>query len=373
MLQCVDVIRQLEAIAPLYLAEAWDNSGWQIGNPDSTVKGILVCLEVSTEVLAEANRLNCNLIISHHPLIFTKLSSVNARQPNGKLLLTSAKADINIYSAHTNLDVAWGGISDYLAELLQLKNIGLLQQTKSREYYKLCVFTPVDYADAVRNAICTAGAGSFKNYTDCTFSALGEGAFRPGLMASPHIGKIGDVTKVQEEKIESILPADKLTDVLAALRRAHPYEEIAFDVLPLVNEFQPMGIGRIGERELVRIGDIVDELAGALDLQSLTLYGKREQKVKKIAVCGGSGGDFIPSAINQRVDLYICGDIKYHQAREAATAGMSVIDIGHFESEVAYMPKLATHLRESLSDNDIPVYVAEEKQLDKHIFTFPRM
>jgi dinuclear metal center YbgI/SA1388 family protein len=366
---CANIIKGLENLFPRELSENWDNSGWQVVEPDIEVTGILVCLDPTMEVVNEAVELNCNLILSHHPLLFRQIKSVNTSTPEGAIVMALAQKQICLYSAHTNLDIAPGGINDYLAELLKLNNVEILKKTSEVRYHKISIFTPRGYEAQVRTAICNAGAGEYNDYSNCTFSARGMGTFMPSANATPFIGAINVLEEVEEIKIESIVPEDKIPDVLSALRLAHPYEEIAYDLIPLENNFAVRGIGRIGNisqsKESV---DFVEYVMNLFNLKSVTVYGDYTKPIQKIALCSGSGGDLVDEAIKASADLYISGDIKYHQALDAQTGGMAVFDVGHYESEQIFMAKFAQIVLSLLTEQGIPVLVSKKPSLLKSVF-----
>ncbi len=368
MKTCANIINKLECQYPRELSEDWDNSGWQVVDPDIEVTGILVCLDPTIDVVREAEELQCNLIISHHPLLFKKLKSVNTMTPEGKIIIELAQKKIFLYSAHTNLDIASGGINDYLAGLLKLSDVRVLKKTAATRYLKLCVFTPCGYEAQVRSAICQAGAGEYNDYSNCTFSAQGYGTFMPKNEAQPFIGKINILEEVDEIKIESIVPENKVNDVLSALRLAHPYEEIAYDLFSLENDFTVHGIGRIGEiDEAVEAEDYAKIVMDLFELESLTIYGTKTKLIQKIALCSGSGGDLIDTAVGSAADLYITGDIKYHQALEAQNMGMVVFDVGHYESEHIFMERFSEIVAGLIVDPSIPVFASTRLSLLKNV------
>jgi dinuclear metal center YbgI/SA1388 family protein len=232
--KCSDIFRLIEEMAPLNLAESWDNSGLQVGDPRVEVEKVLLTLDVDIRVAREAKTRGCRLIVSHHPLLFKPAGSIRFDRPAGELIAYLVKNDLQVYAAHTNLDNAAGGVSKALAEELGLKKQAVLNQSGRERLLKLAVFVPLEHCEAVRNAMSEAGAGWIGNYSHCTFLTRGTGTFKPLQGTNPYIGKTGVVEHVDEIKIETVVPASRLEPVLQAMLEAHPYEEVAYDLYGLV-------------------------------------------------------------------------------------------------------------------------------------------
>lgn len=332
--KCCDIIDIMENIAPSYLAESWDNVGLLVGDKDSLVSKIMICLELNSIIIDEAIEKGIDMIITHHPLIFKPLKKFVVSDPIANIISKLIKNDINLYSAHTNLDIAIGGTSDYMAELLNLKDLSPLNITHNKKYCKLVVFVPEDNIEDVREAISQAGAGNIGNYSHCTYQTKGTGTFKPLKGAKPHIGNLDELEKVSEYRLETIVSMDKLNNVVNYMLKAHPYEEVAYDIIPLENKIESLGVGRIGYLDdVMELKELALKLKNILSADRVKLIGDESMNVEKIAICTGSGSEYIIDAYKNRCDCYITGDIKYHDAQLAKELGISIIDAGHYETE----------------------------------------
>lgn len=356
--KCSEVMKILEEIAPVSLAENWDNVGLQIGDKDKLIEKMMVCLELNNKIADEAIEKGIDMIITHHPLIFKPLKKLIATDPIVRVINKLIKNDINLYCAHTNLDIAIGGTSDYLASLLNLNDIKPLSITENKKYYKLVVFVPENSIDSVREAISLAGAGHIGNYSHCTFQSKGVGTFKPLQEADPYIGEIDKLETVNEYKLETIVPANKLRSVLDAMLKTHPYEETAYDVIPLENNIEVLGIGRIGYLpSQKKLKDFALEVKGVLNADSVKLIGNERQIVKKIGICTGSGSEYIKTAYKNGCDCYITGDIKYHDAQLASDLGLCIIDAGHYETENIICIPLQNRLLKEFEEKNFTIEV----------------
>ena len=326
------ITKELESIAPLQLQESYDNSGLLIGRPDSVITGVIITLDVTEEILKEAISKKCNLIIAHHPLIFKGIKSITGRNSIERIVEEAIKNDIAIYAIHTNLDNVDNGVNDILCQKLGLINTQILS-VKSGLLRKLVTFCPIDHAEKVRESIFNAGAGQIGNYDNCSFNASGEGSFRALEDTNPFVGEKGKLHFEKETRIETIYPIYHERAILKALFEAHPYEEVAYDIYPLANNFKQVGAGMIGELESPK-----DETEFLKDIKKITGTGcvrhsaLTGRKIKKVAVCGGSGSFLIPDALKHQADIFITGDVKYHEFFDAE-GKMLIADVGHFESE----------------------------------------
>jgi len=360
--KCNDIINIIERIAPTSLAEKWDNVGLQVGDKDREINKIMICLEANNKVIDEAVEKGIDMIITHHPLIFKPLSKLVSSDPIVRAINKLIKNDINLYSAHTNLDIAIGGTSDYLAGLLNLKNLKPLSITQNKRYYKLVVFVPEDNLEEVRDAISNAGAGHIGNYSHCTFQSKGIGTFKPLQGSDPYIGKLNEIEKVDECRLETIVSVNKLDDVLNNMLRAHPYEEVAYDLIPLENNMEELGFGRIGYlANPIELEDLALEIKNVLNADMVRIIGDKSKHMSKIAICTGSGSEFIKSAHRNKCDCYITGDIKYHDAQLAVDLGLSIIDAGHYETENIICTPLRERLLKEFEENNynLEVIVSE--------------
>ncbi len=362
-IECRKITNIMEKIAPSYLAEDWDNVGLQIGRLNKQINKILVCLEVNSEITKEAIDKKVDMIISHHPLIFKPLKKIVSSDPIANIAMQLVKNDINLYSAHTNLDIAKGGTSDYLAELLGLKALEPLTITYRKKYYKLVIFVPKEKVNEVRDAISTAGAGHIGNYSHCTFQGVGEGTFKPLEGSNPYIGSVDKLEMVNEYRLETIVPQDKLNKVLNAMLKSHPYEEVAYDIIPLKNEYEPQGFGRIGYfHKPITLKELSELLKEKLNSELVKYVGVKDKLIKKVAICTGSGADFIKDAVKTGCDCYITGDIKYHEAQYAKELGIAIIDAGHYETESIIATPLRNYLIDEINKRGYDVEVIKTEK-----------
>lgn len=327
-----EIADALEMFAPLPLQEGYDNAGLQVGVTEAEVKRALLCLDVTEEVVDEAITSECNLIISHHPLIFRPIKKITGRSYVERCILKAIRHDIAIYSAHTNLDNAAGGVNFKIAEKLGLKNVKILSP-KENMLLKLIVYVPTAKADEVRNALFSAGCGSIGGYDSCSYNLLGEGTFRAGEGCNPFCGEVGELHRESEIRIETILPSYIKSRVIKAMLAVHPYEEPAYDVYPLQNVWSTMGTGVIAETEIPLDEEEfllkIKEIFGAGRIMHTALRGK---KIKKVALCGGAGSSFAGDAAAAGADIYITGEGHYHDMFNYNNEMMMAV-IGHYESE----------------------------------------
>jgi len=353
------IMKVMESIAPTNLAESWDNVGLLVGDANKMVENIMVALEVTDEVIDEAISKNIDLIITHHPLIFKPLKQINTDDPISRMVLKMIQNNISLYSAHTNLDTSEVGTCHYLADLLELNRVDYLTQTIQDDLYKVQTGVPVENKDQVKEAITKAGAGQIGDYDSCTFESIGMGQFRPLEGADPHIGEVNQLESVQEAKIETVVTKDKLPQVLNALFKAHPYEEVAYDVIKLENGINKKGVGVYGyTRKTIR--ELCDELKDILEVDNIRLVGDPDKKVSSVAIVTGAGSDYMKVA-SRKADVLITGDLKYHEAHYAKQLKLNVIDAGHFETENIYMPRLKVLLDQYFEEKsyDLNVMISE--------------
>lgn len=368
MISSQTIIQIIEKLAPKSLAYDWDNPGLNIGNFSRKVKRILLVLTVTPKIVDYAAKNGYDMIISHHPLFFKSLKSVRWDLPQGQIIYTAIKNDIIIYSAHTNLDIAKGGVNDVLAHILGLKYIKVLSKTKRAELKKIVVFVPEGHEDIVRNAMINAGAGFTGNYSNCTFNTQGYGTFKPEDNTDPYIGEKGKLEKVNEVKIETIVSKDSLKKVINAMLKAHPYEEVAYDIYPLENKGESFGIGRIGYLEQsVTLKEFCELVKEKLATKTLRAVGNLSKNVRKVAVCGGSGANLIPTALFQGADVILTGDVKYHDAVDAKTLGIAVVDAGHFATENLILPEIADFVNKEVQSLGKKVEISIYKDKDPFI------
>lgn len=360
MLRCKDIADYIEQLAPTSLAESWDNVGLLVGDNNQEIHKILITLDVTLDVVKEAVEKDVDLIISHHPMIFKPLSKITEDNIMGQMVRTLIKNNIGVYAAHTNLDIARGGLNDLLASKLNLINIKPLKVLHEQSLKKLVVFIPEGNEDRVRDAMTGAGAGVIGNYSACTYRVEGIGTFKPMEGTNPFIGKQGDLEQVKEYRLETIVPAEKLNHVVQAMIEAHPYEEVAYDVYPLDLKGQAEGIGRIGQLpEPISFKELIDFLKKILQLSHLRYAGTEDAVIKTVALCTGSGAEFISLSAKQKADVYITGDVKYHQAQLAIQEKINLIDAGHYGTENIVVPFLQNYLKDYFSEENIQILSAE--------------
>ena len=327
------IIETLEDFAPLDWQESFDNSGLQVGDSSQKVKGILLCLDVTEEVLEEAMELDCNLVISHHPLLFKPVKKLTGKTYIERCVIKACKNDLVIYAAHTNIDNAFGGLNYYLAEKLGLQNLRILSPKKDG-LLKLVTFVPEAHAETVRNALFNAGAGCIGNYDSCSFNVAGTGTFRAGEQTNPFAGNRHELHTEPEVRIETIIPIQKKSTVLRALLAVHPYEEPAYDFYPLANEWTGAGSGVAGELPYPEEEEaFLQRLKTGLKLQSLKHSPFTGKVIREVALCGGQGAFLIPDAIAYGADIFITGEAKYNDYCDVENRILLAV-IGHYESEI---------------------------------------
>ncbi|MBN1391175.1 MAG: Nif3-like dinuclear metal center hexameric protein [Sedimentisphaerales bacterium] len=350
-----NIAEKIEKIVPLNLAQDWDNVGLLVGDPQRNLKNILLTIDITKEVLAEAKRARTDLIISYHPVIWDGLKKIS----EDNIVYDLIGADIAVFSIHTALDAAAGGVNDGLAEIVGIidgKPIGDYVENFAGDNYKLVVFVPVASAAKVSNAVFAAGAGAIGNYSDCGFTAEGTGTFLPMAGARPAIGKKGKLEKVNEIRFETIVPAEKLNNCIAAMRKAHPYEEPAFDVFKLYNSQSKLGLGRIGKlQKPTRLNKILERIKKRTGAKAFGVVGNQNRLIKTAAVCAGSCGKIINSIIAAKADLYLTGELKHHQALAAQEAGLTCICLSHSVSERFILKKFAKQLQKQTKEITIKI------------------
>ena len=326
------IITTIEDFAPPSLQESYDNSGLIVGNYDMEIKKALISFDITEEVLEEAKSKGANLIISHHPIIFSGLKKLNGKNYVERCVLYAIKNDIALYAAHTNLDNVLGGTNRILAERLGLKNIKTLLPQKD-SFIKLVVFVPKESLETVKNAIFDAGAGHIGKYDQCSFYQEGMGTFRAKEGAKPYVGEIGQQHNETEYRLETIFPAHLQYKVVQALKQNHPYEEVAFDLFPLLKKSDNIGAGIIGTLDIAEDSiEFLNRLKNLTSAKCIKHTKVLKPKLRKIALCGGSGAFLIAKAKSANADIYISGDIKYHEFFDADNK-ILIADIGHYESE----------------------------------------
>lgn len=327
-----EIIAQLESFAPPAFQESYDNAGLLTGDANEECTGALVTLDSTEEVIREAIRKNCNLVVAHHPIIFRGLKTITGKNYVERAVITAIRNDVAIYAIHTNLDNVLNGVSGKMAEVLGLKNVNVLS-FRENTLKKLFTFVPIENAEQVRKAIFDAGGGNIGKYSQCSFNMDGSGTFMAKEGADPYIGEVGKPTTTREMKIEIVFPAYLENKIVDAMLSAHPYEEVAYDVVALSNNYQLAGSGVIAEiEEPMSETNFLQHLKDRFELQTIRHTPFLEKPVKRVAICGGAGSFLIPKALSAGADVFVTSDVKYHEFFDAE-GKMLVADIGHFESE----------------------------------------
>lgn len=339
----------LETLAPAAYQESYDNAGLLVGDPDTEVQGVLVSLDCTEAVVAEALRLGCNVVVAHHPIVFRGLRKLTGKTYVERTVMQAICGGVALFAIHTNLDHVWGGVNFKIAEKLGLEAVSILSP-KKQILSKLTAFVPLPDTERVLAALHGAGAGHIGQYSHCSFRSEGTGTFRPSAAARPHIGQAGVQEQVQENRIEVIFPTHLQAAVLAALRAAHPYEEVAYYLHLLENENQQVGAGAIGTlpRPLTP-EEFLAFLKKSMHLNLIRYTETSRQAISRVAVCGGAGSFLLPEALRQQADAFVTADFKYHEFFDAE-GRLMVCDIGHYESEVYTKDLLAAAIREKFTN-----------------------
>lgn len=358
---CREIIKQLEAFAPRHLAEEWDNVGLTVGEMDKEVKKVLVALDVLPAVIEEAIAINADMIVTHHPMIlFQKIKSIQSHTALGSKIYDLIKNGISAYCAHTNLDIAFGGTNDVLAELAGLYDVKILQETTAQNLKKFVVYVPKGYEEAAREAIVKKGGGHIGAYAGCTFCCEGMGTFLPLEGTKPFLGQQGVLERAEEIRLETIVTEDGLQEVLQAVRQAHPYEEMAYDIYHVEQKAKRYGIGRIGTlKEPMTFESYGAYLKEKLGLDAIRLVGEKQKRIQTVGLCTGSGVEFMQRAKQMGADAYLTGDIKYHEAQRAIEMDICVADVTHYASEALIVPVLKEYLQKKAQENHWQIQVVE--------------
>ncbi len=331
-MQLKDIIQFLEEKAPSSLQESYDNSGLICGHPSMEINGAIICLDSTEEIIDEAISHGYNLVIAHHPIIFSGLKKLNGKNYIERTIIKAIKNDIAIYAIHTNLDNVIHGVNAKIAEKIGLINFRILSPMKNK-LLKLSTYVPHEHSEKVKEALFNAGAGHIGNYSECSFSTRGEGSFKGGDGSNPVYGEKNVRFKAQETKIEVVLESHKQHQVFRALQETHPYEEVAYEIIELANSWQDSGAGLIGELPEEKDAlEFLKLLKTKIKTECIRYTQPHLKRVKKIAVCGGSGSFLLEDAKRAGADIFITSDFKYHQFFDANET-ITIADIGHYESE----------------------------------------
>ncbi|MGD9676833.1 MAG: Nif3-like dinuclear metal center hexameric protein [Vulcanibacillus sp.] len=351
------IIQIFEQLAPKYFALADDKIGLQIGTLYKDIKKIMLTLDILENVVDDAIEKKVDLIISHHPLIYKPLKNIRTDLPQGRVFEKLIKNNISVYVAHTNLDVAVGGVNDVLAKKIGLLDIENLETNYIQKYLKLVVYVPKNYQQKVFEAISNNGAGWIGNYSHCTFNINGTGTFKPLDNSTPFIGKQGKLENVDEVRIETIIPENKQAQIIKAMIKAHPYEEVAYDLYQLENIGNKFGIGRKGViPRTLSLKDFALLIKEQLNVEGVKVVGNLNKLINKVAIVGGDGDSYVNKAAFVGVDVLITGDIYYHTAHEAMANDLALIDVGHHTEKLVF-ESVKNYLETEINKNNLDVEV----------------
>ncbi len=327
-----DITSLLESTAPLAFQEEYDNAGLLTGNKDWECSGVLISLDTTEEIIDEAIKNKCNLVVAHHPILFRGLKQLTGKNFIERTIIKAIKNDIAIYAIHTNLDSVKSGVNGKIAEKLGLKDLQVLRP-KEALLKKMSTFAPLDNAEAVRQALFNAGAGHVGNYSECSFNHEGTGTFKAEEGANPYVGEVGVRHDEREIKIEVIFPFYLQLKVTEALKMAHPYEEVAYDIFSLDNYLSEVGSGLVGRLQKPTAGkELLSDISKVFNARGLRHTRCSDKVISRVAICGGAGIFLLKDALSHGVDAFITSDIKYHDYFEA-DGRLLLVDMGHFESE----------------------------------------
>lgn len=347
-----DVVAEIEKIAPPALAEPWDNVGLLVGEATAPTRRVLLTIDYTDDVAAEVRESKCDFVICYHPVIFDGIKRLTSSR-NTRLVFEAVRDGISIYCPHTALDAADGGTNDVLADTLSLQNRQALRYGDSPStHYKLVTFVPPDAADRVADALFAAGAGSIGkigNYTHCSFRSAGTGTFKGNEDSKPTVGKAGELERVAELRLEVLVDKQSAPRAIQALREAHPYEEVAFDLQVLAPLTVPAKVGRVGQLPSpITLEMVANLLKRSIGLDHLLMAGNKDTMIKTVALCAGAGSELVKEVLKAKADLYITGELRHHSVLELLRAEVSVLCTLHTNSERLVLSRLADRLRTTL-------------------------
>ncbi|BCS96859.1 GTP cyclohydrolase 1 type 2 [Desulfoluna limicola] len=357
-----EIISIMEELAPSSLAESWDNVGLQVGRRDQAVTRIHIALDPTPEVVAAAAADGAEMLITHHPLIFAPIKTLDLATPLGDILARSVSSPLSIYSAHTNLDSAPEGLNASFSRMIGMDSLTPLVPSSDPETVKLVFFVPEEYRHKVMKALFSGGAGSIGKYSCCSFSSAGRGTYMPDCDAHPFEGSAGKMSCVDEVRVETVVKHSQVDQVLAEVRGVHPYETMEYNIYPMVRtsggDEASMGMGRVGRFEppttLKALAERVKEVFG---MPSVKVVGNPDMPVTRAAVCTGSGASLMKAFYKSGADVFISGELKYHDAQTALEMGRGLVDAGHFGTEHFVCTLLTRLLKEKLKEKGLEVAV----------------
>jgi len=346
-----DILGIINKMAPAVIAESWDNPGLQVGDPGVGIRRVMVALDASQQTIDAAISSDCQLLLTHHPLIFKPQKKLSNDTPLGRMIFSAIRSSLAVACMHTNYDSARNGLNDLLSVMLGVEDCCPLQLSASVELVKLVVFVPEGHLDKVRSSLFVF-AENLGDYCDCSFSAGGNGTFTPLSGAHPFIGKVGTRETVMEYRLELLLRRDMLPRAIRAMKASHPYEEPAFDVYSLMNQPDGYGLGRVGRLDgALTLADFAAHVSSQLNATGVRYVGEPDRVISKVALCGGSGGSLIGDAVRFGADVLVTGDVRYHDARDAQAKGIALIDAGHFATEFVMVASVTERLKSLLVES----------------------
>lgn len=356
------VVDAMENIAPSFLAEQWDNIGLQVGHEKWPVRKVWVALDPEEALIRNASGKSVNLVVTHHPLLYKSLKAIDPETRVGKIIAVALKEKIGIFCAHTNLDSAEGGVNDMLAKRLGVSQARPLKTARG-DLFRLVTYVPEGHEESVANALFASGAGQSPKYSNVSFRSAGIGTFKPSNKAKPFRGTAGETCHLPEHRIEVLVHERDLPQVKKTLLANHPYEEVVYDVYLLGHSCGNQGLGRIGtlDKELF-VEAFASEIKRALGVEAIKIAGKRDQKVRRVALCAGSGKSLLPSFLASDAQVFVGGDFGYHDGRVVENSGRVLMDVGHFASERILVEVLAKRLAEALKKEGHSVEVTAYKK-----------
>lgn len=353
-----DILACLDGAYPFAWAASEDRVGLQVGHPEAPVNRVLVALEAGLNVVAEAREAGAEMLLTHHPLLYRPVGEIREDRPGGSLLAAVIRAGLAVVACHTNLDAAPQGLNDYLASLLNLTDVQVYAEINQETVYKLAVFVPVGYEDRIRHALFDDRVGVIGNYAHCSFAARGQGTYLPQAGAQPFEGQVAGLSRAEESRLEVLAPESRIPSALARLRAAHPYEEVAYDLYPLKNPGLSLGFGRLGRwPEPLTFPAAIARVKEVFGIDTVRVWGQPPAHVERVAVAGGSGGDLIAEAHHRGAQLFITGEVRHHQVVPGHGPDFAVVEVGHFASEVVFMPVWAKQLAQLCQEKGLAVQV----------------
>jgi dinuclear metal center YbgI/SA1388 family protein len=351
-----DILACLDAHYPFAWALPEDRVGLQVGDSEATVTRVLVALEASLAVVAEAEAQGAQLLLTHHPLLYQPAADIREDRPTGKLLAAVVRAELAVAACHTNLDLAPGGLNEHLAQELGLENLEVLSPMHRDPWVKLAVFVPVGYEDLAREALFDDRVGVIGRYSHCSFAARGQGTYLPHEGARPFRGEVAALSEAEESRLEVLMPESSVAPALARLQAAHPYEEVAYDLYPLANPGLTLGFGRVGHwLQTLSWVEALNRVKEVFAVSRVRVWGQPPTTAFRVAVCGGSGGDLISRAQEKGASIYITGEVRHHQVVPGPVDDFAIIEVGHFASEAVFMPAWAEQVARLFQERGLEI------------------